>query len=539
VTAPLGGVLNGRYELRRRLLGGGMGTVWEAYDEVLERRVVAKALILEADRGDDLRVMRERIRREALALALVDHPAVVTVHDLIYDGEDPWIVMGYVDGPTLAQYVHDNPQLPEREIASIGLVVLQGLLACHAKRVYHRDVKPANIIRTPEGSARLVDFGIARISGMQTLTPTSKILGTPEFMAPELFRNKAPSQRTDLWALGATLYYALEGRSPFAKSNIHATIGSLLGDNPPSPPHRLGQLADLVLRMLRKEPQSRPDALVVRDELRKIAGADAPARRPVWQDRPPRPDPGQADPVNYQKKVRRLPPQSGNPPVGRDNPRTALPTKPLTQLSGRPAAEVAKVIASLPPDRAISELLALEDEEAAKILLECDGAIAGRLLSLAAAQPAWTRKIIEMVARARAGLLVGNMTAPAAAAALALPPAELAARVLSRTGDDTVKAVLSELSRTRPSRGAPLVLAFDDLGAARVAQVLAALEPVNVARLLCYVTTPARREGLLGRLPWQFRPLVEKHLAAMADSDLPDHLTAERGHRLGFRDLLG
>ena len=115
MTAPLGGVLNDRYELRRRLLGGGMGTVWEAYDRVLERRVVAKALISETDQGSgDLRVMRERIRREALALALVDHPAVVTVHDLTYDGEDPWIVMSYVDGPTLAQYVQDNPRLPER-----------------------------------------------------------------------------------------------------------------------------------------------------------------------------------------------------------------------------------------------------------------------------------------------------------------------------------------------------------------------------------------------------------------------------------------
>jgi len=521
VTTPLGGVLNGRYELRRRLLGGGMGTVWEAHDEVLERRVVAKALILEADRDDDLRVMRERIRREALALALVDHPAVVTVHDLIYEGEDPWIVMGYVDGPTLAQYVQDNPQLPEPEIASIGLVVLQGLLACHAKKVYHRDVKPANIIRTPEGSARLVDFGIARIGGMHTLTPTSKILGTPEFMAPELFKNRVASQRTDLWALGATLYYALEGCSPFAKSNIHATIGALLSDDPPSPPRRPGLLADLVLRMLSKQPQARPEAMAVRDELRKIAGAGAPARGPVWQDRSARPGSIPIGQETLPENVRWLSHQPGTPLVSRGTPRTPMPAKPLTQLSGRPAPEAARIIASFPPERAISELLALEDEEAAKILLECDGPLAGRLLSLATAQPAWTRKIIEMVARARAGQFLGHMTAAAAAAALALPPAEVAAQVLSRTGDDTVKAVLSELSRTRPSRGAALVLALDDLEAGRVAQVLGTQEPVTVARLLYCVTTLARRQGLLSRLPLQFRPLVEKHLAVLADSDLP------------------
>jgi serine/threonine protein kinase len=526
VTAPLGGIINGRYELRRRLLGGGMGTVWEAYDLVLKRRVVAKALISETDQvGDDLEIMRRRLEREALALARVDHPAVVTVHDLIYDGQDPWIVMGFVDGPTLAQYVQDNPRLPEQEIASIGLVILQGLLACHAKKVYHRDVKPANIIRTPEGSARLVDFGIARIGGMHTLTPTSKVLGTPEYMAPELFKSPAPSQRTDLWSLGATLYYALEGRSPFARSNIHATIGALLSDSPPAPPGRPGRLADLLQRMLRKPPQARPDATVVLDELRRLTGASASADRPVWQDRPARRQSRSADPASYLQNVGWLPAQSGPPPASRNHPRVAVPAKPLTELSGRPASESAKKIASYPPDRAITELLALEDEEAARILLECDDAVAGHLLSLTAAQPAWSRKITEMVPRARAGQFLSKMTAPASAAALALPPMEVAAQVLSRADDDAVKDVVSELSRTRPSRGAQLILALDDLEAGRVTQVLSNLEPRTVARLLHYVNVSERRKVLLDRLPRQFRPLVERRLAALADSDLGTHFT--------------
>ena len=137
-----------------------------------------------------------------------------------------------------------------------------------------------------------------------------------------------------------------------------------------------------------------------------------------------------------------------------------------------------------------------------------------------------------MVARVRGGQFVSNMTAAATAAALALPPAKVAAQVLWRTGDDTVKAVLSELSRTRPSRGAQLILALDDLEAGRLAQVLGTQEPITVARLLYSVTTLVRRQGLLNRLPWQFRPLVEKHLAAMAESDLPGHLTAEHSHQL-------
>jgi hypothetical protein len=518
VNAPPGGVLNGRYELRTRLVDGGMGTVWEAYDRVLARRVAAKALIPEADYGADLQVMRERMRREALALALVDHPAVVTVHDLIYDSEDPWIVMGYVDGPTLAQYVNASPRPPEREIASIGLVVLQGLLACHAKKVYHRDVKPTNIIRTPDGSARLVDFGIARIGSMKTLTPSSKLLGTPEFMAPELFENQAASPWTDLWSLGATLYYALERQSPFAKPSLLETIKAIGSKHPPSPPRNPGPLADLVMWMLRKQPSARPDAKAVLGELRKIADGSAPAGRPAWGERPPcvrqSPTVPMKDPLaEWDEPVVRPPGKAGDTWV-------RSPVKPLTRLSGLSPAAAAEIIVSLPPDRAVADLLALEDDEAAKILLQTDAAVAGKLLSqAAAAQPAWTRKIIEMVARSRAGQLLDKMTVMASASALALPPAHGAAQVLLRADDATVKAVLSELARNRPSRGAPLVLALDDLETGRVAQVLGNSDPVTVARLLHYVSTPGRRETLLNRLPRLVRPLVDKHLRSLEDSD--------------------
>ena len=495
-----------------------MGTVWEAYDRILERKVAAKALISEIDYGEGLQVMRERMRREALALALVDHPAVVTVHDLIYDSEDPWIVMGYVDGPTLAQYVTANPRLAEQEVASIGFVVLQGLLACHGKMIYHRDVKPANIIRTPEGSARLVDFGIARISGMRTLTPTSKIIGTPEFMAPEMLKSsQAASQQTDLWSLGATLYYALEGRSPFSGASLFETIAAISSKNPPRPPRGEGPLARLVLRMLKKEPSARPDAKTVLSELRGIAASGASPGRPIWEEKPPRPKPVPTVHLNDLRQAYSVP---SRPPAKLGETWAPPPAKPLTWLSGMPDDEAAKIIANLPPERAIADLLALEDEEAAKVIRRCDTAVAGRLLSQAATdRPSWARKIIEMVTAARAGQLLDRMTAEASAAALALPPAQGAARVLTRTDDATVKAVLGELARKRPSRGAPLVLALDDLEAGRVAQVLGRSEPATVARLLHYVSTPGRKERLLSRLPWQFRQLVEKHLTAMADSD--------------------
>lgn len=518
MNTPPGGVLNRRYELRRRLDAGGMGTVWEAYDRVLARKVAAKALISEADYDDGLQVMRERMRREALALALVDHPAVVTVHDLIYDSEDPWIVMGYVDGQTLAEYVTVNSRLPEQEIASLGLDVLQGLLACHAKNVLHRDVKPANIIRMPEGSARLVDFGIARISTMQTLTPTSKVIGTPEFMAPEVLRSsQAASQGTDLWSLGATLYYALEGRSPFGKPTLIGTIAAIGGSEPPHPPRSHGPLARLVLRMLRKDPAERLDAIVVRDELRRIAGSGMSPGRPVREGKPPHSK--SAPTVQFDDPHKEYTPPS-RPQVQLGDTWAPPSAKPLTWLSGKPDSEAAKIIAGLSPERAIADLQALEDTEAARVILRCDVPLAGRLLSLAAAdRPAWTRKIIEMVTRARAGQLLDNMAAAASAAALALPPAQGAARILARANDATVKAVLYELARERPGRGAPLVIALDELEAGRVAQALGNSEPVAVARLLHYVGAQDRRENLLGRLPWQFRPLVEKHLDGMADND--------------------
>lgn len=517
MTTPPGGVLNGRYELRRRILGGGMGTVWEAYDRILARKVAAKALISEVDHGQDLQVMRARLRREALALALVDHPAVVTVHDLIYDGEEPWIVMGYVDGLTLAEYVVDHPRLPEAEIASIGLVVLQGLLACHAKNLYHRDVKPTNIIRTPEGSARLVDFGIARISTMQTLTPRSKVIGTPEYMAPELFEGgHLASELTDLWSLGATLYYALEGRSPFGKTSLPATIRAIVGEDPAPPPRRQGPLANLLVWMLRKDQAARPRTKVALEELRKIAGSGGSAGQPVWQEQPS-PRPGPTVQVHDPRKRPAGPAKVPASPSDAGRPRAS---KPLTWLSGKPDDEAAKLIAGFPPDRAVGDLRALEDEQAAKILLQCDTVVAGRMLTFAAVDsPAWARKIIEMVIPVRAGRLLDTMSGTASAAVLALPPAKGAAVVLGKADDATVKAVLSELSRHRPSMAAPLVLALDDADAGRLAQLLGQSEPLLVARLLHYVASPDRRKDLLGRLPRQFRTLVERHLTAMEDND--------------------
>ncbi len=296
-----------------------MGSVWKAYDTRLERTVAAKELVSARGGGEDLDIRRERVRREALALAKVEHPAIVTIHDLIYEGpgQDPWIVMAYVCGRSLDSIIGDPQPLDERRVAGIGLAALQGLMACHEQDVYHRDVKPANIVLSDDGSVRLVDFGIARIVGKNPLTMDSNVIGTPEFLAPELFTDHQAGPATDLWALGVTLYYALEGRSPFRAETLPATIAAILSKNPPEPRTR-GEVAALVLTMLRKHPAERPDAATVAAVLRRVAsgGARPPGRPAGPGARGPGRPPARAEPRAAQGAVRRPVP---------DQPRRAAP----------------------------------------------------------------------------------------------------------------------------------------------------------------------------------------------------------------------
>ncbi len=488
-------LLNQRYRLEERLGQGAMGSVWKAYDTRLERTVAVKELVCGPDSGDDLDVRRERVRREALALAKVEHPAIVNVHDLIYEGprQDPWIVMSYVRGRSLASCIAGGQVFGERKVASTGLAVLQGLMACHARRVYHRDVKPANIVLSDDGTVRLVDFGIARIVGENSLTVGSTLIGTPEFLAPELFADHQPGPGTDLWGLGVTLYCALDGRSPFRAETLQATIAAVLSKNLPEP-RGGGEIASLVLSMLRKRPAERPDAATVAAVLRRVASG------------------GQAG-AAYQGGPRTGP--SGQPTRPRerqDAPRGAAAAGPartagrLTPLHGLPARTAAKMVTDWPADRAVTNLLALERTAAARILSQCDDPVAGRLLSgIAAGEPARARKILEMVTTERAGRLLDHMSSLAAAAALSLGPPTGAVRVLAQAGDLTATGVLLEM---RAPAAAGLLVAMD---ADRGVQLLGQASPATVADILRNIPG-SRREELLSRLPELPRSLVARAL---------------------------
>jgi serine/threonine protein kinase len=515
VTSP-GEVLNGRYRLTERLGAGAMGSVWKAFDSDLERTVAVKELVPERYDVEDQQIRRERARREALALAKVEHPAVVSIHDLIYVGQtkDPWIVMAYVSGRSLDKMIRESPELEEHRVAAIGLAVLQGLVACHERGVYHRDVKPANIVLAEDSSVRLVDFGIARILGQRALTEKSKILGTPEYLAPELLNEQQASPSSDLWALGVTLYAALEGRSPFRAETLSATIAAILNRNPPEPRSR-GPLAALVLQMLRKRPAARPEAATVAAVLRSVASTGAPDNRPYWLGPDRTAERPVVSPVSQERGDEgwRPPAQRPENPRRPAEPQQVRPSQRLTPLAGMPALNAAKIIAGWSTDHAVVDLLALDETESAKIVNRCADPVAGKLLSaIAATQPGRARKILEMVTVDRAGRLLDHMSSAAAAATLALPQAAGAVRILARADNTTIVGAFAEMSHPAAAR------LIETMDTGRAVELLSQGAPVTVAGILRNVAPRDEGQALLSRLPSPLRDQVAGHWRKMSTS---------------------
>ncbi|MCP9976228.1 serine/threonine-protein kinase [Streptomyces somaliensis] len=191
-----------------------MGTVWRARDEVVDRDVAVKEPSLPDTLGDpERRTAHQRMQREARAAARIDHPSVVCVHDVVTEGDSPWIVMELVRGKSLADLL-DEGTLPPPEAARIGLAVLGALTAAHEAGVLHRDVKPGNVMVGRHGRVVLTDFGIAQVEGEQKLTETGGFIGSPEYIAPERVLGRRPGPESDLWSLGVMLYQAVEGVSP-------------------------------------------------------------------------------------------------------------------------------------------------------------------------------------------------------------------------------------------------------------------------------------------------------------------------------------
>ncbi|MFD4524850.1 serine/threonine-protein kinase [Streptomyces sp. NPDC058470] len=279
----VGRLVAGRYRLLAKLGHGGMGTVWRAKDETVDREVAVKEPrvpdhLPERERGN----VFERMRREARAAARLDHPSVVNVHDVaVVDGQ-PWIVMELVQGRSLGDALQEGT-LGVREAARIGLEVLGALEAAHAAGILHRDVKPDNVLLGRHGRVVLTDFGIAQIEGETSLTDVGGFVGSPEYIAPERVLGQRPGPASDLWSLGVVLYAATEGVSPFRRSNTPATLQSVLNSTPAAPASAGGPLAETINGLLDKEPSRRPDAPRVRQLLEEAAKPPAPAPTQVVQ----------------------------------------------------------------------------------------------------------------------------------------------------------------------------------------------------------------------------------------------------------------
>ncbi|WP_435211637.1 serine/threonine-protein kinase [Streptomyces sp. bgisy034] len=276
-----GRLIAGRYRLLAKLGHGGMGTVWRAKDETVDREVAVKEPrvpdhLPERERANAY----ERMRREARAAARLDHPAVVNVHDVaVVDGR-PWIVMELVQGRSLGDALQEGT-LGARDAARIGLEVLGALEAAHAAGILHRDVKPDNVMLGRHDRVVLTDFGIAQIEGETNLTDTGGFVGSPEYIAPERVLGQRPGPASDLWSLGVVLYAATEGVSPFRRSNTPATLQSVLNAVPAAPAAAQGPLAEAINGLLQKDPARRPNAAQTRALLEQTANPPVQAATQV------------------------------------------------------------------------------------------------------------------------------------------------------------------------------------------------------------------------------------------------------------------
>ena len=266
-------LIGGRYRVESAIGRGGMGTVWLCQDETLHRPVAVKQVgLLPGESVTD----SARAFREARSSAGLSHRNVVTVFDVVEEAGRIWLVMEHVPGRSLSQIIKQDGPLDPATVAEIGAQVADGLSALHAGGILHRDVKPGNVLIREDGLAKISDFGIARTAGDATLTQAGYLTGTPSYFSPELARGAEPTEADEVWALGATLYAAVEGHSPYAqRNNPVEVLHEITTAGPPDPQH--AQFLEPALqRMLDRDPSSRWTMADAGHTLRRLADGHRP-----------------------------------------------------------------------------------------------------------------------------------------------------------------------------------------------------------------------------------------------------------------------
>src|SRR6476469_5397525 len=280
MTTPGGAALRvgNRYRLEEQIGAGAMGVGWRATDELLNRPVAVKELLAVTPSLDpaETEESRQRILREGRIGARLQHAHVISMFDVVVHDDRPWLVMEYLPSDSLATVVREKgPLLPVR-VAAIGRDVADGLAAAHAAGVVHRDVKPGNVLIGTDGRVKLTDFGVARAVDDVQLTRTGLIAGTPAFLAPEIAQGRQPTAASDVFALGATLYTAVEGVPPFGLDDNAYALLHKVATGEPETPRRAGALTGVLMRLLSVDPEARPSAAQARDLLGGVTTAVAP-----------------------------------------------------------------------------------------------------------------------------------------------------------------------------------------------------------------------------------------------------------------------
>ncbi|HEX5204796.1 MAG TPA: protein kinase, partial [Actinoplanes sp.] len=456
-------VVADRYRLVAPLGQGGMGRVWRATDVVLHRDVAIKELVPPPGlTPGERQEMRERSLREARAIARLNNINVVRVFDVLRTDADPWIVMEYVPSRSLQDTLAaDGPFSPVRA-AEIGLGVLGALRAAHRAGVVHRDVKPGNVLLGADGRVVLTDFGLATVPGDPNVTRTGLVLGSPAYIAPERARDGTAGPAADLWSLGATLYAAVEGTSPFARPSAIATLAALATENPP-PARNAGPLKPVLNGLLRKDPTHRINAEEAERLLNRAAGRRSKLafpmsptmRRPgAGRDRPsglmaptgstpvvpgPRPPVVPARPVD---PPGRPPVSGGRPAAGGGRPPVYIPGKAQVGPAETPTRVDGPKVDAPRLDATRVDTPPVRDDRTAKISGTSRGGAGGLTAADVAANRRRQAAPEHEQSLADATALVGRIdTAPADATTVVGGPAADATRVVSGPAADATRVV--------------------------------------------------------------------------------------------------